>query len=67
MLAMEDDQLAIGVSAIEGSSLALQGMTEAIVERWRQGYNNERPQSSVGYQMPNEFAATWRLLSGTME
>ncbi len=40
---------------------------KTIVETWRQSYNHERPHSSLGYQTPAEFAATWRLLSGTME
>ena len=39
----------------------------ASVERWRQSYNYERPHSSLAYQTPAEFAATWRLVSGTME
>ena len=30
-----------------------------IVEVWRQGYNQERPHSSLGYQMPAEFAVDW--------
>ncbi len=38
-----------------------------IVEGWRHDYNYERPHSSLAYQTPAEFAATWRLLSGTME
>jgi putative transposase len=44
------------------------GMAEAktIVEIWRQNYNHERPHSSLGYQTPAEFAATWLLKSSTM-
>jgi transposase InsO family protein len=38
-----------------------------IVEIWRHNYNYERPHSSLGYHTPAEFAATWGLLSGTME
>jgi putative transposase len=38
-----------------------------IVQSWRHSYNCERPHSSLGYQTPAEFAASWRLLSGTME
>jgi len=34
---------------------------QAIVEIWRQSYNNERPHSSLGYHTPAEFAAAWRL------
>jgi putative transposase len=34
-----------------------------VVETWRQSYNNERPDSSLGYQTPAEFAAVWRLES----
>jgi putative transposase len=33
----------------------------AIVEMWRRSYNQERPHSSLSYQTPAEFAATWRL------
>lgn len=29
--------------------------------------NHERPQSSLDYQTPGKFAATWRLFTGTME
>jgi len=45
------------------------GLAEAqtIIESWRHGYNHERPLSRLGYRTPAEFAATWRLLSGTME
>jgi transposase InsO family protein len=45
------------------------GLAEAqtIIESWRHGYNHERPHSHLGYRTPAEFAATWRLLSGTME
>ena len=38
-----------------------------IVESWRHSYNYERPHSSLAYQTPAQFAAIWRLLSGTME
>ncbi len=34
----------------------------AIVEIWRQSYNNERPHSSLNYQTPTEFASAWRLV-----
>ncbi len=38
-----------------------------IVESRRHSYNYERPHSSLAYQTPAQFAAIWRLLSGTME
>jgi putative transposase len=41
--------------------------TATIIQSWRHGYNHERPHSSLAYQTPAEFAATWRLLSGTLE
>ncbi len=41
--------------------------TTTISEIWRQHYNHERPNSSLRYQTPAEFAATWRPVSGTME
>ena len=31
-----------------------------IIEDWRIDYNEVRPHSSLGYQTPEEFAATWR-------
>ena len=37
-----------------------------VVEIWRHSYNHERPHSSLGYCTPAEFAASWRLASGTM-
>jgi putative transposase len=37
-----------------------------VVEIWRHSYNHERPHSSLGYQTPAEFAASWRLASGIM-
>ncbi len=40
---------------------------ETIVEMWRQSYNQERPHSSLAYQTPAEFAASWRMASGTMD
>jgi len=36
---------------------------QTIVEIWRQSYNNERPHSSLAYQTPAEFVASWRLAS----
>jgi hypothetical protein len=38
-----------------------------IVESWRHYYNHERPHSSLRYRTPAEFAAAWRLVSGTLE
>jgi putative transposase len=35
----------------------------AIVELWRQSYNQERPHSSLGYQTPAGFEAGWQLES----
>ncbi len=29
------------------------------IEAWRREYNTERPHSSLGYQTPEEFAATY--------
>ena len=31
-----------------------------LIESWRQGYNEERPHSSLGYQTPWEYEATWQ-------
>ena len=31
-----------------------------IIEEWRIDYNEMRPHSSLGYQTPDEFAATWQ-------
>jgi transposase InsO family protein len=45
---------------------SLAGAT-TIVESWRHNYNYERPHGSLGYQTHAEFAASWRLVSGTIE
>lgn len=37
------------------------GEAEIVVETWRRSYNQERPHSSLAYQMPAEFAAAWHL------
>ncbi|NMQ37510.1 transposase [Serratia marcescens] len=31
-----------------------------IINDWRQGYNECRPNSALNYQAPSEFAARWR-------
>jgi putative transposase len=30
------------------------------INDWRQNYNESRPHSSLNYQTPAEFAASWR-------
>ena len=40
---------------------------KSIVQTWLHSCNSERPRSSLAYQTPAGFAATWRLVFGASE